>query len=1064
MTDLVCARCGRRVALPARDRTGRICSNCRAITSSEACAGCGQLRRVGGRDREGRPYCERCRLSQRRRANEAAWRQQIVETVVAADSSLTPDRVEAVLATTAGTVRSLRRLAEHLQAHPDVFGAGPTSVIPVLDRFTRALAAAGASRICTIHPVCDACGQRRARHTRNGAGGGICSACSARRHKTACGACGRVRLTFWSDGDHCERLCDGCRAAARRRVRLDGLAAEITGLLRLADPSVSAYQVGLAADRVVPKVPDRACLAEMLDGGLGPQSPARRHPFGARLLACLRAAGADLPGAVCADCAEETDSFFAHGGVIRCAGCERCRQRVRATMTDDDARRKIIAAVLATDGSLPETLVARVIDDTIGDRAALLAVARRVTTDPGLFTAGPTTTAAGVDRFTRGLIAAGAHSVAVIDPVCEACRRRRPRYGRTPTGGVCAACHAKSNKQACGTCGNTRRCCRRDSRGAPVCDSCVRAERRRRLRHDLATQAVASVTGAALSISQATVVAALDRVAPTLTACEQLAGQLHAGPSLAVAGRRPVLVARFLADLRSRGAAIPAAACEDCDGPAEPLRIRRNTVRCETCHTHCPRCGHPRAHPAEGRCRWCATGPPRPSCSQCGKAPRAGLGADGRCRQCTLADRHCTSCGQTHQLTGHPDGWICHRCALRAELDERLGSPSNDSAALSGLRQAILDADNPAGVRRWLRNTTGGQLLSRLASDEVPVTHEALDDASGDGNDRSIGHLRALLVSTGALPDEDRSIDRLERVFERYLEAHIADPADRKTVKAWLRWKTLPRLRKRAANGGSMDHSANNARRALHYVAEMTGTVHDHGRNLANATQADIDRWFSQPGANHWLARPFLTWAHQRGHLPRGLRLPDTPPKQVGHGLDDPKRWEIARRLVNDDTLAVDDRVAAALVVIYAQSVTAVANLAATDIAPGPHGTVTVNLAGTRLPVHQPFAALIGQLPHRRTHGVTDQIDSTWLFPGGHAGKPVRPIVLGQRLRAIGIEPRQMRNTARAQLATEVPPALLGKLIGVSPETATRWANITASDWTSYAGQRANQPAGSTHG
>jgi hypothetical protein len=68
---------------------------------------------------------------------------------------------------------------------------------------------------------------------------------------------------------------------------------------------------------------------------------------------------------------------------------------------------------------------------------------------------------------------------------------------------------------------------------------------------------------------------------------------------------------------------------------------------------------------------------------------------------------------------------------------------------------------------------------------------------------------------------------------------------------------------------------------------------------------------------------------------------------------------------------------------------------------------------------------------------VSDQPGTPWLFPGRHAGRLAGPVVLGERLRAIGIEPIRMRNTARAQLAAEIPPALLSELIGVNATTAT---------------------------
>jgi hypothetical protein len=254
-----------------------------------------------------------------------------------------------------------------------------------------------------------------------------------------------------------------------------------------------------------------------------------------------------------------------------------------------------------------------------------------------------------------------------------------------------------------------------------------------------------------------------------------------------------------------------------------------------------------------------------------------------------------------------------------------------------------------------------------------------------------------------------------------------------------------------------MAHSANNSRGALRCVAELLDQLAGHDRNLQTATQADLDCWFAHPGANCWLARPFLIWARQRHHLSRQIRLPPTPAQAPHPTVDDLRRWDIARQLVVDDTLAIDDRVAAALVVLYGQPLSRIARLTTTDVLSGPDGTVAVNVDGHPMPVHEPFATLIAKLPTRRTNGVTDQIASDWLFRGGHAGKPISSVALGQRLQAIGIEPRNMRNSARAQLVTEIPPAVLGKLIGISPGTASRWATLTSSNWIAYAANQATK-------
>ncbi|MGH9267137.1 MAG: hypothetical protein ACRD0D_03065, partial [Acidimicrobiales bacterium] len=203
------------------------------------------------------------------------------------------------------------------------------------------------------------------------------------------------------------------------------------------------------------------------------------------------------------------------------------------------------------------------------------------------------------------------------------------------------------------------------------------------------------------------------------------------------------------------------------------------------------------------------------------------------------------------------------------------------------------------------------------------------------------------------------------------------------------------------------------------------------------------------PRRRAWLARPFLAWADVRRHLAPSITIPPTPAQSQRPVLDDEARWAIARRLVVEDSLDVADRVGAALLVLYGQPVARIATLKTTDIHRSPDGTVIAELAGHPVPIHEPFATLIGQLPRRHSNGVSDQLSNDWLFPGRLAGRHIGPVVLGERLRDLGIEPRAMRNAARAQLAAEIRPALLGEIIGVA--TATRWAALTAGNWTGYA-------------
>ncbi|HEX6684644.1 MAG TPA: hypothetical protein VF062_17700 [Candidatus Limnocylindrales bacterium] len=54
-----------------------------------------------------------------------------------------------------------------------------------------------------------------------------------------------------------------------------------------------------------------------------------------------------------------------------------------------------------------------------------------------------------------------------------------------------------------------------------------------------------------------------------------------------------------------------------------------------------------------------------------------------------------------------------------------------------------------------------------------------------------------------------------------------------------------------------------------------------------------------------------------------------------------------------------------------------------------------------------------------------------WLFPGGLPRRPIGDDALGQRLHRIGVNPRQDRSTALFTLATEIPAAIMARMLGI---------------------------------
>lgn len=113
-------------------------------------------------------------------------------------------------------------------------------------------------------------------------------------------------------------------------------------------------------------------------------------------------------------------------------------------------------------------------------------------------------------------------------------------------------------------------------------------------------------------------------------------------------------------------------------------------------------------------------------------------------------------------------------------------------------------------------------------------------------------------------------------------------------------------------------------------------------------------------------------------------------------------------------------------------------------------------LGGTNITIPPPLDKLLTQLPIDRPCGAAGRLhQADWLFPGRRPGQHLHPTSLAHRLQTLGLDPRADRNTALAQLAAEVPAAVLADMLGLHIVTAINWANDTAGDWTNYAALKA---------
>jgi hypothetical protein len=386
---------------------------------------------------------------------------------------------------------------------------------------------------------------------------------------------------------------------------------------------------------------------------------------------------------------------------------------------------------------------------------------------------------------------------------------------------------------------------------------------------------------------------------------------------------------------------------------------------------------------------------------------------------------------------------LCWPCALGARVEAVLPASAAAGEPSRRLREAILSAE-PLTTMRWLARPRTAAVVQSLANGGA-VTHARLDEL---GSDKGIEYLRAILVSVGLLPDSERGIERIRAVANEL--AGGLSQEDAKAFRSWATWQVLRHLRELDVAGADLRHPTANARNRLQLVARLIGALNANATTLSTCRQADLDAWFAASPSRIVPCRAFLVWAQRTGHLRAGVEFPPNRRRSFGRAEDAEERCRIARRLAEDDSIDTVDRVAGALVVLFAQPVTRVSALRVDQVIRH-DGRTFLGVGPDPLELPQPFDRLVGELPFRRRNGIAEQLESAWLFPGGRAGDHLSARRLTARLLALGIHVRVMRAAALDQLTREVPPAMLAGLIGFSAKGVSACTASAGGTWARYA-------------
>ncbi|GAB3005356.1 hypothetical protein GCM10023080_083840 [Streptomyces pseudoechinosporeus] len=207
-------------------------------------------------------------------------------------------------------------------------------------------------------------------------------------------------------------------------------------------------------------------------------------------------------------------------------------------------------------------------------------------------------------------------------------------------------------------------------------------------------------------------------------------------------------------------------------------------------------------------------------------------------------------------------------------------------------------------------------VLSDLGSGRRPLTHEALDELP---EGKVVEHIRSVLVATGVLPRRDEQMVRLERHVKDLVASH-ATVEGRKILYRHATWHLLRRLRRRSRGKEITHYQLKVARQHLRAAVYLLDRLAGQNLTLATCRQADLEHWMTSDDVRLRLkAGHFVRWALSQ-KIVRDLSFPAVRWNGPSQAMDVEARWETARRLLHDDTLKPEDRLASLLLLLYAQS------------------------------------------------------------------------------------------------------------------------------------------------
>ena len=252
--------------------------------------------------------------------------------------------------------------------------------------------------------------------------------------------------------------------------------------------------------------------------------------------------------------------------------------------------------------------------------------------------------------------------------------------------------------------------------------------------------------------------------------------------------------------------------------------------------------------------------------------------------------------------------------------------------------------------------------------------------------------------------------------FQAWLDGYIADvtPAvNRRLLREYGVWRLLPRLRQPRSSRPQTYSALSLAKSRIKGERQFLAWLTAHDLTLQTAAQDDLNEFVTTTPALKPQMEPFVNWTSNT-HKSRKLSCPqvhDRPPKPIATAEE---RWDLLRRLLHDTDLRLPDRVAGALVLLYAQPQSRVLKLRRSDVRFPTRGgagiaeerLVTLQIGATPIELPPPLSQLVAELAAQHSNAQASILTppTAWLFPGTREGQHFSEPRMGARLRQIGLQ------------------------------------------------------------